>query len=151
MSTALYVIMAFGMVLIAVALTGLGVASMSHMHELLFFSWIPIIPGLVFYYIIMYKAWDALNDGVTKPSPGAAVGLSFVPFFNIYWVFIAIGSYGSRFNELADRQGLKVRVGKGGFIAASILLFFFGPVGILLAVLGWCKAINKLAKATKRS
>jgi hypothetical protein len=148
-STVLYLIMTIGMLVIGVGLTVLGVANMRKMHELLFFSWIPIIPAAVFYYILLYKAWAALDDGSTKPSPGAALGLMFVPFFNIYWIFIAIGSYGSRFNELADRQGLKPRMGEGAFIAAAILMFVFGPVGLFLAVLKWCEAINKLAKATK--
>lgn len=145
-STALYMILVVGMLVVSGVLTAIGVANMRKMHELLFFSWIPIIPGLVFYYILMYKAWAAIHDEQSKVSPGGAVGLMFVPFFNIYWLFVAIGGYGKHYNEYAQRHGLQARASEGLFIAAAVLTLL-GPlsiVALIMIVLGYCGAINQL-------
>lgn len=145
-STALYMILVVGMLVVSGALTGIGIANIRRMHELLFFSWIPIIPGLVFYYILMYKAWAAIHDEQSKVSPGAAVGLMFVPFFNIYWLFVAIGGYGRHYNEYAQRHGLQARASEGLFIAAAVLTLL-GPlsiVALIMVVLGFCGSINQL-------
>jgi len=135
-----------GLFLVSGVLTGLGLANMNKWHELLFFSWIPAIPALVFYYILIYKAWAAIHDEQSKVTPGAAVGLMFVPFFNIYWLFVAIGGYGGHFNQYAERHGLQARASGGLFVTAAIFTFI-GPlsfVALIMVVLGFCGSINQL-------
>src|SRR5262249_1193601 len=39
--------------------------------------------------ILIYKAWDLIQDGRPQTTPGKAVGFLFIPFFNLYWIFIA--------------------------------------------------------------
>nr|NIP98774.1 DUF4339 domain-containing protein [Akkermansiaceae bacterium] len=40
--------------------------------------------------IYLYRAWKALQWGTNvSTSPGRAVGFLFIPFFNLYWLFVA--------------------------------------------------------------
>jgi len=55
-------------------------------------------------YILLYKFWKIIQDGFAKTSPGRAVGYSFIPLFNFYWLFIAIGSLAGELNHYILRQ-----------------------------------------------
>src|SRR5688572_3268734 len=57
--------------------------------ELLAFSWLPLPLVIAAICVLLYKSWAAIRDGEARTSPAAAVGLSFVPFFNLYWIFQA--------------------------------------------------------------
>jgi hypothetical protein len=45
--------------------------------------------ALVIHYILLYRFWTLIQDGKARTTPGLAVGLCFVPFFNIYWIYVA--------------------------------------------------------------
>lgn len=62
------------------------------------------IAAAVLEYILLYKFWKIIQDGFAKTSPGKAVGYSFIPFFNFYWLFIAIGSLAGELNHYILRQ-----------------------------------------------
>ena len=48
------------------------------------------IPGVVLYFVWLYQAWRAVPPQYRSTTPGKAVGLLFIPIFNIYWVFRAV-------------------------------------------------------------
>jgi hypothetical protein len=149
-NSALWIILGPGMFFVGAALTGIAVANMSHMHELLYFSWIPFLVGGIFQLILMGKAWGSIQDGQTGRGAGAAVGLCFVPIFGPIWfAFFAVGQYGKYYDEFAKRNGLKTNSMSGAFTLAGILCFFLGAIGMIIATINFCKAINNLAKAMK--
>ena len=43
-----------------------------------------LIFGMVVLGIFIYRMWASIQDGQTRPTPGLAVGLLFVPLFNFY-------------------------------------------------------------------
>lgn len=47
------------------------------------------IPSALLFFIWLYKTWEAVPQQHQSTTPGKAVGLLFVPFFNIYWMFRA--------------------------------------------------------------
>jgi hypothetical protein len=49
-----------------------------------------IIAGMVIHYILLYRFWLLIQDGKARTSPGKAVGFCFIPFFNLYWIYVAI-------------------------------------------------------------
>jgi hypothetical protein len=49
-----------------------------------------IIAGMVIYYILLYRFWLLIQDGKARTSPGKAVGFCFIPFFNFYWLYVAV-------------------------------------------------------------
>jgi len=53
-------------------------------------------------------------------TPGRAVGFLFIPFFNLYWVFIAIGKLPRDLNALALSLDMRPRIPSGLGIAIAI-------------------------------
>jgi hypothetical protein len=47
------------------------------------------IASVVLFYIILYRSWKVIQDGYAHTTPGNAVGMCFVPFYNFYWIFQA--------------------------------------------------------------
>jgi hypothetical protein len=48
------------------------------------------IASLVYWAKLFYRCWMMIqNDRHAETTPGLAVGLCFVPFFNCYWIFVA--------------------------------------------------------------
>jgi hypothetical protein len=52
-------------------------------------SYVCLIPGVVFNCLILHRGWKAVQDGKAQTTPGKAVGFLFIPFFNLYWGFVA--------------------------------------------------------------
>jgi len=47
------------------------------------------IPAIISTTILHYGCWKAIPVEIARTTPGAAVGLLFVPFFNFYWYFVS--------------------------------------------------------------
>src|SRR5690606_27176365 len=137
----------------AVMLVGIGLDRAT--QEALPFAILPALTAAVCYWALLYKAWACVQDGFARTSPGAALCCLFIPFFNLYWIFIAFGSWPQAYNSFADRHGI------GGFRASPVLFQIFaactllpcvGVVGLLLlpaVVYQWCRAINSVARAQR--
>ena len=37
--------------------------------------------------VFWYRAWQTIQDGYARTTPGKAIGYCFIPLFNLYWVF----------------------------------------------------------------
>ncbi|MBL7107780.1 MAG: DUF4339 domain-containing protein [Candidatus Cloacimonetes bacterium] len=48
-----------------------------------------IIAGAVFYCLILHRLWSLVPPTEAQTTPGKAVGFLFIPFFNLYWLFVA--------------------------------------------------------------
>jgi len=97
------------------------------------------IPFSIMALIYIHRQWKLLQPEGTI-SPGAAVGLLFVPFFNLYWMFVVWHRYAREFNLLADntRQDPSIRLSLG--LSTCVPLF------LLLSSLG--SAVPGLAELT---
>lgn len=149
-SKALYLSLHFGGTLLGFALLAWGLTD-PNVEELIPFAPLPLLVGLVAFWVLLYKAWAALQDGQTRPSPGKAVGFCFIPVFNIYWVFVAIGSWPEKYNRCAQRRGVDgFRASEGLFIAHVVLHFLLGVVAVAvtlpLCISQMCDGINALAR-----
>jgi hypothetical protein len=90
------------------------------------------IPVAVFGSLILYRGWKSVQDGAAKETPGRAVGFCFIPFFNLYWNFVANVGLMKEFNRLADLRGRQdQKVNEGFALTHSIL-----TATICLSVLG---------------
>lgn len=81
-----------------------------------------LVPGIVFLllgmalsfiaaiigYVILYKAWQVIQDGQPRTTPGKAVGFLFIPFFNVYWMFIAYWGWAKDCNSYISSKGLSL-------------------------------------------
>lgn len=88
-------------------------------------SFLMVIPAVIFQVLWLYFAWDAVPPQFRSASPGAAVGLLFVPFFNVYWVFRAVvGLSASIRRTLQALEGPNAGgAGQGLAIAACVVSF----------------------------
>ena len=70
--------------------------------------WAPIcmilasVPAIITTMMLHYRCWKAIPVDNARTTPGAAVGLLFVPFFNFYWVFV---SYAGLAEDCANALG----------------------------------------------
>lgn len=131
-------------------MTGLAVSD-PKLTELVAVCWAPLLVGAIAFWVIIYRAWGAIQDGHARTTPGRALGFLFIPIFNIYWLFVAIGSWGKEFNAFAQRRGIVgFRASEGLFIAhcvfsiVAVLAFIslFTGTGVILQ---FCRGINAVA------
>jgi len=106
----------------------------------------------IFGMINLYRAWLCLSRAGASISPGMAVGLLFVPVFNIYWSFRAFYGFAQEWNRLTyyyedTRRGPKMS--EGLFLAFCILGLVLPPVSFILifpVMSSMCTAINFIAR-----
>ena len=85
-------------------------------------SLIPLIPMVVFQSLILHRGWKSVQDGAAQTTPGKAVGYCFIPFFSIYWNFIAHVGLMKEFNRLADVRGRQDQKVTQGFSLTYCIL-----------------------------
>ncbi len=66
-----------------------------------------MIYGIVILMILVYKMWDAIQDGPARTTPGKAVGFLFIPFFGLYWIFQAYWGWAVDYNTYVQEKALQ--------------------------------------------
>jgi len=129
-------------------LTGVGQAGTGGL--LFFVGWVVLILSMIFFYINLYRAWFCLQAGGPQTTPGKAVGFLFIPFFNIYWIFIGINGLAKDWNRIVSSyENLKAapKLNETVFLLFCIGMFFF-PLGLVMIfpmMSQICKGINFFA------
>jgi hypothetical protein len=93
--TAFMVLEIIGIVLMvivnAISLTTLRNSSPGVLLSLMCVFFLPgllvTISAAVFLYMLLYRYWEVIQDGIARTTPEKAVGFSFIPFYNFYWLF----------------------------------------------------------------
>lgn len=120
----------------------------------------------LFYLFYTFKMWKVLQNGETTITPGKAVGFTFIPLFNFYWVFKIWAEFPKIFNNFIQERAFKVEKIKEspnfflmiaiGFILSGIcyLITYLGafvlgayPIAWMFVVLKSAASINQLAEA----
>lgn len=65
-----------------------------------------MIVGFVYYFILLYKFWSLVQPSQRCSSPGQAIGFMFIPFFNLYWMFVAILGLAKELNAYRSSRGI---------------------------------------------
>lgn len=98
-------------------------------------------------WILIYRSWAQIQDGHARTTPGAALGLCFIPLFNIYWVFVAFRGLALDANAFIARYGFEApRIPVGLALAYCIVfvciyvpflnvLAIFAGIPLLFAIL----------------
>lgn len=63
------------------------------------------IAVLVLQLILLYKFWKLVPADEAETTPGKAVGFLFIPFFNIYWSFVAWYDLAKHYDRFEDQSG----------------------------------------------
>lgn len=74
--------------------------------------------------VLIWNMWSAIQDGHTRISPRRAVGLLFIPLFNIGWVLGVLGAFPQEYNAFRNRHSVQsAPLARSLFIAWATLLF----------------------------
>lgn len=136
-----------------------GLATALGLAVLLFIATLYLCPlvAAIIGYVHLYRAWQILQPGGPRTSPGSAVGLMFIPFFNLYWVFVAYHGLAHDWNHLmgrwSDTKGVP-RFSNGIFLTYCICLCSFfliplAPIFYFMAHGQICRGINFMANRPK--
>ncbi len=91
-------------------------------------GFIPGVVSIVMWCILTHKLWATIQGPSSRTTPGQAVGLMFVPFFNIYWMFQIIWGWSVDYNKHINEKNIVVPpVSEGVGLAWCVL----GCVGII--------------------
>lgn len=85
----------------------------------------------VLFLIYLYKCWSLIHDGRrTRTTPDRAVGFLFIPLFNYYWMFVALGSLPGEMNAYAKRHQIPARHAYGlpAMLACVLFILLVIPV-----------------------
>lgn len=110
--------------------------------------------GAILGLIYVHRAWTVLQPAGASTTPGKAVGFLFIPFFNLYWAFVAYWKWAKEWNEAKPRFVVLHQAPQGAegvFLGAAICqcvgIVFGGAslVGGILQLVGMksmCDVIN---------
>lgn len=110
---------------------------------------VPLVYSVVIWLRLVFVIWEAIQDGYARVTPGKAVGLLLIPFFNFYWVFRAVACFPKDYNEFVDRHELKApKLEPHMFVAFSVLFCAGSHASFALIIVGAilarriCDAVN---------
>jgi hypothetical protein len=94
-----------------------------------------MVLSTIFFYMNLYRAWSCLAAGAPRTSPGKAIGFLFIPFFNLYWLFVAIAGLPKDWNRIvASYEDLRnaPRLSEGVFLMFCIGSLIFPPLSMIV-------------------
>ena len=131
--------------LVAVMAAGGGISAEEILPVIVPVAFIAAIAHLTF----VYRLWNSIRDGSSRMSPGKAVGLLFLPIFNIYWIFQVYGGFATDYNNYVKERGISAPALSQGLLVLHAMLMLI-PVPLLnwsvqaLAISKICNAVNSV-------
>ena len=86
------------------------------------------------YYFCLFRLWEEIPRRFARTTPGMAAGLSLVPFFNWYWMFVALGGLYRNMNKVMVVYGQDKRFNTMLIMAACIFWLvcaLFAPIMLM--------------------
>lgn len=137
-----------------------GAGDVTSILMLLGVAMLLVIVSIVAFCVLIYKMWDAIQDGHARTQPGWAVGGLFIPIYNLYWMFQVFPGFATDYNAYATRHGINApRLSTGIFTAYVVmciiaLLPYLGLlivpaayIVLLLMIAQICDAVNAVPVA----
>jgi len=78
--------------------------------------------------IFIYKMWSAIPAGMARTTPGRALGLCFIPLFNLYWAFQVFHGWTRDFNDYNRRRKIGAPTMPEGVALTLCILIVVGFV-----------------------
>ena len=100
-----------------------------------------VIAGTVLGYILLYRSWLLIQDGNARTTPGVAVGFCFIPFFNLYWNYVAFVGLSKDMNAYCEQRQITTPVINEGMTLTYYILNLLMPlsfipyIGIVFSIL----------------
>jgi len=122
------------------------------------------IYDIIVYCLLVFKMWAAIQDGHARTTPGKAVGLLFIPFYGLYWMFVVFRGFAQDYNALLERRQLKLpRLSTGLYTAFAVISLvtvipYLGCITILpllivypILIAKTCDSVNALPELVSQA
>jgi hypothetical protein len=90
-----------------------------------------IAAGVVFQFMLLHGLWKVVQDGKARTTPGKAIGFLFIPFFQIYWMFVAFHGLAQELNRVIDAEGLPVAKASEGLALSYCIVMCCGVIPVV--------------------
>lgn len=110
--------------LIATSFAALILAAILQSDGILFVYGVFTIAGGIVAIVWLHQAWSTVPPEYQSTTPGKAIGLLFVPFFNFYWIFRVYPELSKIFNKILDDKNCPQHVSAAAYgvgLAACIM------------------------------
>ena len=95
-----------------------------------------LIYGFGVFLALQYKMWKALPPQAARTTPARAVGLMFIPAFNLYWMFQVIWGWARDLNRFVRERNLRVPPVSERVTLAACAFALLGNIVGYAAILG---------------
>lgn len=100
---------------------------------------IPFVYKVAVILHLTYSMWFSIRDDYARTTPGKAVGLLFVPIYNIYWMYHVLVGFVEDYNNFTSRNELEAPILKDDIFKA----YFFLYIASIIPVVGeYIAAVN---------
>ena len=103
-----------------------------------------VIAGTVLGYILLYRSWLLIQDGNARTTPGMAVGFCFIPFFNLYWIYVAFVGLSRDMNTYCEERQIAAPVISEGMALAYFILNLLNILNLPLSFIPYVGIIFSL-------
>jgi|GEM_PF-2494817 len=94
-----------------------------------------IIAYILFYFFWVFRLWEEIPWRFARTTPGMAAGLSLIPIFGWYWMFVALGGLYQDMNKVMEAYGHGRRFNTTLIIVACIIWLLNDLGFLILAVI----------------
>jgi hypothetical protein len=101
-----------------------------------------MIADAIFFFVLLYRLWQVVQDGNARTTPEQAVGYAFIPLFNFYWMFIATEGLAVEINRVAADRGIEAPPASASCMATFCLLVYLSYLALFV---GFVFTIGDLA------
>lgn len=108
-----------------------------------------VLISIIAFCVLIYKMWGAIQDGYARTQPGSAVGLLFVPLFNLYWMFQVFPGFAKDYNAYVARHGLSLPPLSTSIFTVYVILCImsvFPYLGLLVVPVAYAAMLLMIAK-----
>ena len=163
LSKGLYLGSYIGGFIAVMILYGIGIILMLEREEeagllMMLLAVLVVIFPVTMYSIMIYKMWKSIQP-YGQTTPGKAIGFMFIPFYNFYWVFVALKGWFDDYNKLVEEKNLdvpKLPVGIALTVCILTVISMVPYIGMIASLPGFvmvcimivyvCNGVNALAE-----
>jgi len=97
-------------------------------------SFLILVGGMVTFCKIIYRMWNAIQDGHARTTPSRAVGFLFIPLFNFYWAFQVFYGFTVDYNNYIRRHSVKENEISGTISVVFVILSIIGFLSMKILI-----------------
>ncbi|MEM1030728.1 MAG: hypothetical protein AAGN82_10280 [Myxococcota bacterium] len=110
------------------------------------FAWIPLVPAMMMHFLLVHRMWRGIQDSQARMTPGRAVGFTFIPLFNLYWVFEVFPGFATDYNAYLERHRIQAPPMSRGLFLAMVLLPGVNFILYWIVVGRICDGVTRLSE-----